>query len=169
LQFAPQLPGPVDTDLVPLPFEKDTDAAVAVPRILGRQDAHGGKRRCILLRQSRLAMQCRAGNGQARPAGSKAPISSRGRPVAGGPVRSPFFSGDLLHDLDPEVAVGNDLLRRAFSCSSCRNRLRSAASSAPKRVRQVWMDALLTDLVLGDLGDRTTVRLAQDGDDLGIR
>ena len=45
-----------------------------------------------------------------KPAESKAPVSSRGRPVAGGPVRSPFFSGDLLHDLDLEVAVGNDLL-----------------------------------------------------------
>ena len=40
--------------------------------------------------------------------------------------------GDLLEDVELEIAVGEDLFSRPFSCSNCRCRLMSAGSTAPK-------------------------------------
>lgn len=94
--------------------------------------------------------------------------SSRRRPVAGGPVRSPFFCSDLLHDIDLEIPVSNDLLEPGVLLFELPQNLEVCSLQRAKALAP-GIDALLADpVLLSDLGDRTTVGLAQDGDDLGF-
>src|SRR5829696_10456800 len=71
-----------------------------------------------------------------RPAAAKGRDPSHSSRPRGGPARSPVFSGDLLHYLDLEVALGHKLLSRAFSASNAFRRRTSLAASVPKRLRQ---------------------------------
>jgi hypothetical protein len=84
-------------------------------------------------------------------------------------VRRPFFSRDLLQDIDLEVPIGDHLLQPAvlllelpqpFDVSGLQR-----AEPLPPGVDRLIADAVL----LGHLGDRPLVGLAEDGHHLLFR
>src|SRR5262249_51650903 len=87
-------------------------------------------------------------------------------PAHAAPTSSPFSAVDLLHHVDLEIALGNELLElgvlsfelaKAFDIS----RIQLPESLAP------GVDGLLADfMLLGNLGDRTAIGFTQDRDHL---
>lgn len=86
----------------------------------------------------------------------------RNRPAGDERVRLPFFCGDLLHDLDFEVALGQEFLEPCVLALELPQPLDLVGAHAAEALAP-GVDRLLTDAVpLGYLRNRIAVRLAQD-------
>ena len=135
---APEPVGRADAHAMPVAAGKDTDAAIAIARILRRQLLRSARSR------PRPSPSC--GPGSATPI---APPRTACRPVArethapghtqldaDEPARSPIFCRDFLHHLDLEVTLGHQLLQPRILCLELLQpphvvRLQSAEPLAP--------------------------------------